>query len=242
MARVVPALAALAALALAVTLATGAPSPAAAQPVPAESDGEAQRGPPGAIYVLTPSGADLPEAFAAGLGPRLRQHLSAFVLAMQVPEPALRSVAAAPDQLPAQLPAQLIAQRDALAVVTLRLDSAQGRGRTTRSLWLALHFAPIAGLPARVEFTASSTAQDPATALAEFERVLGPRWTRHAVLAIAAREFALLGPAAEPPRLRALQHFLAQEARQAPPVDPDAAALQTLREAIDQAPRLRGRR
>lgn len=238
MARAVPALAALAALALAVTLATGAPSPAAAQPAPPEPDGEAQRGPPGAIYVLTPSGADLPEAFAAGLGPRLRQHLSAFVLAMQVPEPALRSVAAAPDQLPAQL----ISQRDALAVVTLRLDSAQSRGRTTRSLWLALHFAPIAGLPARVEFTASSTAQDPATALAEFERVLGPRWTRHAVLAIAAREFALLGPAAEPPRLRALQHFLAQEARQAPPVDPDAAALQTLREAIDQAPRLRGRR
>jgi hypothetical protein len=57
-----------------------------------------------------------------------------------------------------------------------------------------------------------------------------------------AREFAQLGDAAEPPRLRALQQFLAQEARQAQAADPDAAALQTLRDAIDQAPRLRGRR
>ena len=230
-------LAACFALAFALAIAAPAPRAAAQQPQP-DPDFEAQRAPPGSIYVLSPTGGELAEAFAVGLGPRLRQHLAAFVLAMQVPEPGLRILSGASGQ-PA---AGLVAQLDALAVVSLRLETAQGRGRVTRSLWLALNFAPFPGLPARVEFAASSAAQDPAAALAEFERALGPRWTRHAVLAIAAREFALLGQAAEPPRLRALQHFLAQEARQAAAADPDAAALQALREAIDQSPRLRGRR
>lgn len=201
---------------------------------------EAQRAAPGAIYVLPPAGGELAEAFAAGLAPRLRQHLAAFVLAMQVPEPPLRLLEPAPGPAPAA-PA-LIEQLDALALVTLRLDNVQGRGRSTRTLTMTMNFANVPGLPPRAEFAVASAAPDPAAALAEFERGLGPRWTRHAVLAIAAREFALLGTAAEPPRLRALLHFLAQEARQASPGDPDEAALQALREAIDRSSRLRGRR
>jgi hypothetical protein len=101
-------------------------------------------------------------------------------------------------------PARLVERLDALAVVTLRLETAPSRGRTTRSLWLSIDFAPHPGLAPRVE-AAASTLQEGAAALADFERGLGPRWTRHAVLATVAREFALLGDAAEPPRLRALQ-------------------------------------
>jgi hypothetical protein len=201
---------------------------------------EAQRAPPGSIYVIVPPGGDLAEAFALGLGPQLRRHLSAFVLALQVPQPVLR-LFESPAGHPPVPPARLVERLDALAVVTLRLETAPSRGRTTRSLWLAIDFAPYPGLAPRVE-AAASTLQDGAAALADFERGLGPRWTRHAVLAMVAREFAQLGDAAEPPRLRALQQFLAQEARQAQAADPDAAALQTLRDAIDQAPRLRGRR
>jgi hypothetical protein len=217
-----------------------AAAPAAKATEPAVPAIEAQRAAPGAIYVLPPAGGEIADAFAAGLGLRLRQHLAAFVLAMQVPEPPLRILELPPAAVPP--PAQLIAQLDALALAVLRLDTVQGRGRVTRTLSIVLHFAPVPGLSPRIEFAAASAAPDAPVALAEFERSLGPRWTRHAVLAIAAREFALLGAAAEPPRLRALQHFLAQEARQAVPGDPDAAALQSLRDTIDQAPRLRGRR
>lgn len=229
MSRVIPLLAAL----------SIAAAPAAMAAEPAVPSLEAQRAAPGAIYVLTPAGGEIADAFAAGLGLRLRQHLAAFVLTMQVPEPPLRMLELPPGAPP---PPQLIAQLDALALAVLRLETVQGRGRVTRTLSMVLHFAPVPGLSPRVEFAAASAAPDAPVALAEFERSLGPRWTRHAVLAIAAREFALLGDAAEPPRLRALQHFLAQEARQAAPGDPDAAALQALRDAIDQSPRLRGRR
>jgi len=218
MSRVIPLLAALSIAA--------APSALAAEP--AAPSLEAQRAAPGAIYVLPPAGGEIADAFATGLGLRLRQHLAAFVLTMQVPEPPLRMLDLPPGAPPP--PPQL------------RLETVQGRGRVTRTLSMVLHFAPVPGLSPRIEFAAASAAPDAPAALAEFERSLGPRWTRHAVLAIAAREFALLGDAAEPPRLRALQHFLAQEARQAAPGDPDAAALQALRDAIDQSSRLRGRR
>ena len=234
--------AALLATLLAVVLAAGtvlAPPPARAETM-MDAAIAAQRAPPGSIYVVVPPGGDLAEAFAHGLGAQLRRHLSAFVLAMQVPQPVLRLFESTAGYPPVP-PARLVERLDALAVVTLRLETAPSRGRTTRSLWLSIDFAPHPGLAPRVE-AAASTLQEGAAALADFERGLGPRWTRHAVLATVAREFALLGDAAEPPRLRALQQFLAQEARFAQAADPDAAALQTLRDAIDQAPRLRGRR
>ena len=230
---------------LAVVLTAAVLAPANAPRARAETALEAaiaaQRAPAGSIYVATTGGSDIAEALAARLGPLLRRHLSAFVLAMQVPEPAVR-ILELPAGVPPPPPRALVAPLDALAVVTLRAEAAPSRGRPSRSMWLAIEFAPIPGLPARFEAAASSGATDGAIALAEFERSLGPRWTRHAVLGIAAREFALLGEAAAPPRLRALQHFLSQEARQAPATDPDAVALQALRDAIDRSPRLGGRR
>lgn len=226
-------------LVIAALAAANAPHARAESPLDAAL--AAQRAAPGSIYVATTGGSDLAEALAARLGPLLRRHLSAFVLAMQVPEPAVRSLEFPAGATPPS-PRALVGLLDALAVVTLRAEAPPTRGRPSRSMWLAIEFAPIPGLPARFEAAASSGATDGAVALAEFERSLGPRWARHAVLGIAAREFALLGDAADPPRLRALQHFLTQEARQAPATDPDAAALQALRDAVDRSPRLGGRR
>ena len=226
------------ALAFALVLTAAACAPARAETA-LDAALAAQRAAPGSIYVTTTGGSDVADALAARLAPLLRRHLSAFVLAMQVPEPAVRTI-----DLPAGAPPPraLLGVLDALAIVTLRSEAPPTRGRPARSMWLAIEFAPVPGLPTRFEAAASSAATDGAVALAEFERSLGPRWTRHAVLAIAAREFALLGEAAEPPRLRALQQFLSQEARQAAASDPDAAALQALRDAIDRSPRLGGRR
>jgi hypothetical protein len=102
--------AALLATLLAVVLAAGpvlAPPPARAEMM-MDAAIAAQRAPPGSIYVVVPPGGDLAEAFAHGLGAQLRRHLSAFVLAMQVPQPVLRlfeSPAGYPPVPPARLSA-----------------------------------------------------------------------------------------------------------------------------------------
>jgi len=201
---------------------------------------QAQRVPAGAILVLPAPDGDEAASLAAAIAPDLLRHLSSFSLSAPLSEPAVRRLDALPAGMDMPAPAILHALFSPLALVTTRVDAppASPRGRAARSATVVVE-AYHAGGGSRAELAASVALEGPA-AMAELFRVLAPRWRRHAVIAAGTAGLARAGGDVQ--RLRALQGFVAQEIRISGPGEEDAAPLEALRAAIEEALRRQPRR
>lgn len=190
---------------------------------------------PFALRGPTPAaGEDLAEQLRLALARMLRRHLSGFALATPLPEIAVRTVDLKSLEIDdAVAPEALLDALDALAVIGGRLEAGAVRGRTI----VVSEFSMRPGaprLPATYRVEDGVPAEN-APALAELERQLLPRWTRLAVLALAASELRAAAAANDAQRLRGVQQFVAQELRRSgrgsADLVPQAQALQQDAEA-----------
>lgn len=203
----------------------------------------------GAIFVVADGdhgqSAEIRDLVAAELARAVRQHVSTFVLGSPTPELVVRSLDLPALGLDPGVPLGRLAERlNALMIVSARVDSVTPpRGRPVQTLVSAIHFGePGAGLPASYEFD-DVTQLDGAAAVAEFERVLVPRWARLALLGWGGREFTAANRGSDMQRLRALQQVLVHELRGSGRATGDfVAQLQALQRATEDAIRRIGPR
>lgn len=211
---------------------------------------DALRSPGGAtIFVVADGeqgqGAEIRDLVTAELARAVRQHASSFVLGSPTPDFVVKSLDLASLGIDAGMPAARLAESlNALMIVSARIDTVvPPRGRAVHTLASTVHLGETgAGLPASYGFD-DAAALDGAGAVAEFERVLAPRWARLAILGWGVRELAAASRAGDMQRLRALQQLLVHELRASGRATGDfVLQLQALQRAAEDAIRRIGPR